>query len=133
MHTVCIKHKIDKGFVYLDIDSPPGYLHYKRKKKSAFLSSFYKFVHSVPDLKDTESYDKIVEIVASKVGDSGLNVLFNNAGVTTKFTRLSLVKAEQMSEVFLVNTIAPVMLTKVRVKISNSKISEWPNLQVSPQ
>lgn len=42
-------------------------------------------------------------------------MLFNNAGVTTKFTRVNLVKAEQMIENLTVNTVAPLMLTKVQL------------------
>lgn len=44
-------------------------------------------------------------------------MLFNNAGVTTKFTRVNLVKAEQMMENLTVNTVAPLMLTKVQLLI----------------
>lgn len=47
------------------------------------------------------------------VGDDGLNVLFNNAGTASKFTRLNLVKADQLTDAFATNTIAPIMLTKV--------------------
>lgn len=49
------------------------------------------------------------------VKDDGLNVLLNNAGVTSKFTRLQLVKPEQMIDNFTVNTVAPVLLTKVNM------------------
>jgi len=47
------------------------------------------------------------------VGDNGLNVLINNAGITTKFTRINMVKPEQMVDNFNINAIAPLMLTKV--------------------
>jgi short-subunit dehydrogenase len=50
------------------------------------------------------------------VGDDGLNLLINNAGVTTKFTRLNMVKLEQMMDNFTINTVAPLMLTKVSTK-----------------
>lgn len=52
---------------------------------------------------------QITEVVA---GD-GLNLLVNNAGVTTKFTKLALVKSDQLLNNLTVNTIAPIMLTKV--------------------
>ena len=51
--------------------------------------------------------------MGEKVGSAGLNVLFNNAGVSPKFTRLNLVKKEQLTETFFVNTVAPILLTKV--------------------
>ncbi|XP_047527560.1 C-factor isoform X2 [Vanessa atalanta] len=40
------------------------------------------------------------------------NLHILNLGVTTKFTKLQLVKAEQLLENLTVNTIAPIMLTK---------------------
>lgn len=64
------------------------------------------------ELTDTKSYDKIVNIVNEKVGDNGLNVLFNNAGMATKFTRIGNVKEEQLTQCFYVNTVVPIMLTK---------------------
>lgn len=50
------------------------------------------------------------------VKDDGLNVLFNNAGVSPKFTRLNLVKLEQLMDTLTANTVAPIMLTKVSNK-----------------
>ncbi|XP_043250371.1 C-factor [Colletes gigas] len=64
------------------------------------------------DLVDTKNYDKIVETVSKKVGNKGLNVLFNNAGVSSKFTRLNFVKEQQLTETFFVNTVVPILLTK---------------------
>ncbi|KAJ3644137.1 hypothetical protein Zmor_026809 [Zophobas morio] len=64
------------------------------------------------DVRDFDQYDAFSKKVESIVGQDGLNVLFNNAGVSSKFTRIQLVKHEQMLEAFKVNTIAPVMLTK---------------------
>ncbi|XP_011168540.1 C-factor [Solenopsis invicta] len=64
------------------------------------------------DLTDTDSYEKVVDTVSKKLNGAGLNVLFNNAGVATKFTRLGLVKKEQLTDAFLINTVVPIMLTK---------------------
>lgn len=50
--------------------------------------------------------------VENVVQDKGLNVLFNNAGIASKSTRLSFVKAEDLTNSFLANTTAPIMLTK---------------------
>ena len=60
-----------------------------------------------------KNYQKIYEAVSVKVGDAGLNVLINNAGISSKFTRLGMVKAEQLRDNFSINTIAPIMLTQV--------------------
>lgn len=66
-------------------------------------------------MTDTDSYKKIVDTIDEKVRGNGLNVLFNNAGISSKFTRLGLVKKQQITDAFLVNTVAPIMLTKVRL------------------
>lgn len=51
--------------------------------------------------------------VENVVQGQGLNVLFNSAGIASKSTRLSGVKAEDFAKSFLANTTAPIMLTKV--------------------
>ncbi|XP_029161576.1 uncharacterized protein LOC114933256 isoform X1 [Nylanderia fulva] len=64
------------------------------------------------DLTNTNDYKRIVDTVSEKVNGAGLNLLFNNAGVSSKFTRLGLVKEQQIIDAFLINTMAPIMLTK---------------------
>ncbi|XP_076755912.1 SDR family oxidoreductase sniffer isoform X1 [Xylocopa sonorina] len=72
-----------------------------------------KNVHIIEiDLSDTKRYNEIVQIVSEKVGKAGLNVLFNNAGISPRFTRLNLVKEKQLTETLFVNTVAPILLTK---------------------
>lgn len=65
------------------------------------------------DVKQTETFDKFAREVQKIVGEEGLNVLFNNAGCSPKFTRLGMVKTEQLVDTLLTNTVAPIMLTKV--------------------
>ncbi|XP_011494986.1 PREDICTED: uncharacterized oxidoreductase C663.09c [Ceratosolen solmsi marchali] len=64
------------------------------------------------DLKNVNEYPTIVNKVKSIVGDDGLTVLFNNAGMSTKFTRLPFVKEEQLFESYKINTVAPILLAK---------------------
>ncbi|XP_055632487.1 C-factor [Toxorhynchites rutilus septentrionalis] len=64
------------------------------------------------DLKDVDRYEQFAAEVNSIVGDNGLNVLFNNAGVSPKSTRLNFVKSDDLVDTFLTNTVAPIMLTK---------------------
>ncbi|XP_071557992.1 C-signal [Temnothorax nylanderi] len=64
------------------------------------------------DLTNTNSYARVVDTVNERVNGAGLNVLFNNAGISSKFTRLGLVKKQQITDGFLINTVAPIMLTK---------------------
>jgi len=65
------------------------------------------------DVTDFGSYDRVVKDVESIVQDEGLNLLLNNAGISSKYTRINLVKVEQMTSGFMTNTVAPLMLTKV--------------------
>ncbi|KAI4484659.1 hypothetical protein M0804_007225 [Polistes exclamans] len=64
------------------------------------------------DLVNTNNYEKIVNTVREKVGSGGLNVLFNNAGVSQKFSRIGMVKEENLINNVFINTIAPIMLAK---------------------
>ncbi|KAG6448668.1 C-factor [Manduca sexta] len=64
------------------------------------------------DVTNIGSYGEFATQIAKIVGNQGLNLLINNAGVTTKFTKLGLVKAEQLMDNLTVNTVAPIMLTK---------------------
>ncbi|OXU22204.1 hypothetical protein TSAR_009952 [Trichomalopsis sarcophagae] len=77
------------------------------------LANEAKNIHIIEeDLNNTSQYPSIVKQVQDKVGDSGLTVLFNNAGTSTKFARLPLVKEEQLIESFRINTIVPILLAK---------------------
>lgn len=69
------------------------------------------------DVTDFDNYETFTKKVDDIVKDDGLNVLFNNAGVSPKSTRLNFVKTHQMFDTLTVNTVAPIMLTKVRVRL----------------
>ncbi|XP_022125290.2 C-factor [Pieris rapae] len=69
------------------------------------------------DVTNYEKLDDVAMQIKKVVGDRGLNVLINNAGVTTRFTKLNLVKADQLLENLSVNTIAPILLTKALVPL----------------
>ncbi|KAI8435359.1 hypothetical protein MSG28_003681 [Choristoneura fumiferana] len=64
------------------------------------------------DVTNTASYEELSSQVARVVGAGGLNLLVNNAGIATKFTKLNMVKVEQLVDNLTVNTVAPIMLTK---------------------
>lgn len=65
----------------------------------------------------------MVKQVEEVVKKTGLNVLFNNAGVSPKSTRLPFVKSDDLVDTLITNTAAPVLLTKVETNfmISNMK------------
>lgn len=67
------------------------------------------------DVKNFDGYDAVVKQVQEVVKDTGLNVLFNNAGWSPKSTRLPFVKANDLIDTLITNTVAPVMLTKVEI------------------
>ncbi|XP_050663984.1 C-factor [Leptidea sinapis] len=69
------------------------------------------------DVTNTAQYNDIAEQVSKISGEQGLNLLINNAGITTKFTKLNLVKPEQLMENFTINTVAPILLTKTLVPL----------------
>ena len=58
--------------------------------------------------------------MSSIVGAAGLNLLINNAGMTHKGTDEDLICTEMMAEVYAVNTISPLVLTKTLLPLLNS-------------
>lgn len=70
--------------------------------------------YSLTDLIDHGSFLNLASQVSNIVKDKGLNVLFNNAGISSKFTRIGLVKSEDLLNHFKINTIGPIMLTQVK-------------------
>ncbi len=71
-------------------------------------------------MTDHTAYDKVVKSVHDKVGDDGLNLLINNAGVLPNERAASKAMAsgsgeltpDMMREAFEVNCVAPLFLTK---------------------
>lgn len=55
----------------------------------------------------------MAEEISNYTKENGLNLLINNAGVTSKFTTLNYVKSQQLIDNFMINTVAPILLTKV--------------------
>ncbi|XP_068629417.1 C-signal [Battus philenor] len=64
------------------------------------------------DVKKFDTFGDFATKIQKLLSNDGLNLLVNNAGVSTKFTKLSLVKEDQLMDNFTVNTVAPIMLTK---------------------
>ncbi|XP_023247099.1 uncharacterized protein LOC106644807 [Copidosoma floridanum] len=79
------------------------------------------------DLTNTAEYPGLVKRVKDSVGDAGLNVLFNNAGTSNKFTRLSFVKEEQLIDSLRINTVAPILLAKAFLPLLKQAAAHPPN------
>ncbi|XP_036344074.1 C-factor-like [Rhagoletis pomonella] len=64
------------------------------------------------DLNNFESYANLVSRIGEVVKENGLNVLFNNAGVAPKSTRITTIKLEDLMQTLQTNTVVPIMLSK---------------------
>lgn len=73
------------------------------------------------DVTNYSSFDTLVERIDEIVRDEGLNVILNNAGISSKSTRLSFTKETDLTKTFETNSVAPVMLTKVRFNVFSFK------------
>lgn len=76
-----------------------------------------KFIFKIPtnviDVTNYASFDGLASQIGEIVKGDGLNVLFNNAGVAPKSTRLLFTKQNDLMATFETNSVAPIMLTKV--------------------
>ncbi|GBM26207.1 C-factor [Araneus ventricosus] len=63
------------------------------------------------DVREAEDIERAQKIVEEKVGDSGLNLLINNAGIL-RHQSFSEITEEDMLFHFRINTVAPVMVLK---------------------
>ncbi|KPJ07991.1 C-factor [Papilio machaon] len=80
-------------------------------------------ISKLTNVKKLDTYGDFASKIKQLVGNGGLNLLINNAGVTTKFTKLSLVKEEQLMDNFTVNTVAPIILTKAALNAATKSMS----------
>ena len=72
------------------------------------------FLYCGTDVGDESRYKSLVSEVADNVGDEGLNVLFHNAAVLLDNFGVEGLTSDSMIHNFRVNTVAPMMFTKVR-------------------
>ncbi|KAH8419988.1 hypothetical protein KR009_004767 [Drosophila setifemur] len=64
------------------------------------------------DLRNFEAYDKLVSDIECVTKDQGLNVLFNNAGMAPKSTRITATRSQDLLDTLQTNTVVPIMLAK---------------------
>lgn len=70
-------------------------------------------------MNEFDKYPEVVSQVQGVVKEGGLNVLFNSAGISPRssFLGLKALKAKELMDVFAVNCVAPLMLTKAFVPL----------------
>ncbi|KAK7080593.1 hypothetical protein SK128_002567 [Halocaridina rubra] len=89
------------------------------------LANTHKNIHVTKlDVANEASYGSFVDHVKDLVGSTGINLLVNNAGYAPKSTRINMVKWEQMQETLLINTIAPLMITKALLPLLTAAASK---------
>lgn len=103
---------------FLNLSKPPKYVfatcrNVEQAVELKELSNLNSNLHIFEiDLKNFDSYPKLVEDVSNIVKEDGLNVLINNAGIASKSTRLNFVQADAMIENLTTNTVVPVLMAK---------------------
>lgn len=73
-------------------------------------------------MRKYDQLDSLSKLVKEQVGDNGLNLLINNAGVTSKVAKISAVRQQELMENLEINTVAPIMMTKVNLLIIRTDI-----------
>merc|ERR1719308_807128 len=100
------------------MESPPIHLFatYRSPSTSEELISLAKSHSTLKliemDVTDQSMYDKAVKKVSDVVGEDGLNLLINNAGLLPANRDLQSVTAQDMRDAFETNCIAPLFLSK---------------------
>jgi len=65
------------------------------------------------DISDVSQYDGVVQRVSDVVGDAGLNLLINNAGMYNKgIESIKDMTKDELMRHFEVNTVSPILVTK---------------------
>ena len=79
--------------------------------------------NSYLDVRDYGKFDEVVALVDKSTNGTGLNLLINNAGITSKYARLNQVRREQLMDNFEINTVGPILLTKVNLIFKQSNLT----------
>lgn len=85
-----------------------------------FFKSNFRFVS---DVTDYASFDNLVKQIDGIVGDAGLNVILNNAGIFPNKDKSDSTRDDLMTTLE-VNSIAPLMLTRVSCYYCPKKLTK---------
>lgn len=84
-----------------------------------YILSFKHIVYKTwsTDIRDESTFAAVVNEVAKIVGESGLDILINNAGILlpkNKNNSIDDIKKDDMMETYKINAVAPLLLTRVK-------------------
>jgi len=81
------------------------------------------------DVDNLDDHQRVKEEVESYT--KNIDILFNNAGVSPKATRITMVHPEQMTRTFHTNVVAPLFLTKTFLPLLSNTGESNPSLIVN--
>lgn len=119
-----------------EVSTPPKFIFAacRNPDKAEDLKAIAKNHQNVKLIKievgDESSYKSAVAAVTELVGDQGLNVLFNIAGILPNIP-FKKVTAEDMRSVYEVNTIGPLMITQSFYPLLKAAAAANPDLGIS--
>ncbi|XP_061386558.1 C-signal-like [Musca vetustissima] len=91
------------------------------------LAAQHPIIHIIEiDLLNFNEYDRVVKEVEEITQGQGLNVLFNNAAISSKDQSLAGTKSDEMLHLLNVNVVVPLMFTKACLPLLEkaSKLNE---------
>lgn len=102
----------------LKMETPPQHIFatYRNPANSEELLAMAQSNPTLHPMKmsvtDQAAYDQVVETVGEVIGEEGLNLLINNAGVLPQNRDLQAVTPQDMRDAFETNCIAPLFLSR---------------------
>jgi len=119
-------------------ENPPQYIFASCRNPNEaqnlkILADAHKNVHLVDlDVSNDAQIEKAVEFVSSKVGDDGLNLLINNAGVLiSQGAKFPNVSREIINRHFDVNATSPLILTQAFFPLLKKAADKQPSAPLS--
>jgi len=103
---------------FLKMETPPKHIFgtYRNASNSEELLALAQSNPSLHllqmDVTDQAVYDKVVQTVTEVIGEEGLNLLINNAGVLPQNRDLQAVTPQDMRNAFETNCIAPLFFSR---------------------
>ena len=64
-------------------------------------------------MRHHDKLEGVASAIKDKVGDAGLNLLINNAGISSKVAKISAVRQQEIMDNMEINCVAPILMTKV--------------------